>query len=129
MDNLDITKSNFLLYRSQTGEVKVAVLLQNETVWLTQKTMGYLFGVESHTINYHLKEIYKSGELDAESTTRKIRAVQKEGNREVKRNLDFYNLDVIISVEQDCFGVSGFGRKQCHSNEGNENERLECVFR
>ena len=67
----------FLLYKNEIGEVRVEVLLQDETVWLTQKAMGKLFGVESHTITYHLKEIYKSEELQPGSTTRKIRAVQK----------------------------------------------------
>ena len=88
----------FLLYKNASDEVKVEVLLQDETLWLTQKAMGKLFGVESHTVNYHIKEILNTGELKAEPTTRKIRAVQKEGNREVSRNLDFYNLDMIISV-------------------------------
>ena len=88
----------FLLYKNEIGEVRVEVLLQDETVWLTQKAMGKLFGVESHTITYHLKKIYKCEELQPESTTRKIRAVQKEGNREVNRHLDYYNLDAIISV-------------------------------
>jgi len=60
--------------------------------------MGLLFGVESHTITYHLKEIFKSGELDEKATTRKIRVVQNEGERQVARKLDFYNLDAIISV-------------------------------
>jgi len=91
-------QSDFLLYTTESGEIKVDVLLQNETVWLTQKTMGHLFGVESHTITYHIKEIYKSLEIEANSTTRKIRAVQNEGNRKVERILDFYNLDAIISV-------------------------------
>jgi len=90
--------SNFILYTSNTGDVNVSVFLENETIWLTQKSIGELFDVESHTITYHLKEIYKSQELEETSTTRKIRAVQKEGNRNVNRNLDFYNLDAIISV-------------------------------
>jgi hypothetical protein len=60
--------------------------------------MGELFAVESHTTTYHLKEIYKSCELQEDSTTRKIRVVQKEGNRDVNRILDFYNLDTIIAV-------------------------------
>ena len=90
--------SSFILYTSNTGEVKVSVYLEDETIWLTQKAIGELFGVESHTITYHLKEIYKSNELQEVSTTRKIRAVQKEGKRNVTRNLDFYNLDAIISV-------------------------------
>ena len=90
--------SDFLLYTGNDGDVKVDVFLEDETVWLTQKAMGNLFNVESHTITYHLKEIYKTEELDEKATTRKIRVVQTEGNREVKRILDFYNLDTIISV-------------------------------
>jgi len=95
--NID-SVSSFILYTSNTGEVKVNVFLEDETIWLTQKSIGELFGVESHTITYHLKEIYNSEELDQDSTTRKIRVVQKEGKRNVTRNLDFYNLDAIISV-------------------------------
>jgi hypothetical protein len=91
-------QQHFILYTSTDGKVNVDVVLQDETVWITQKAMGQLFGVESHTITYHLKEIYKSGELDEKATTRKIRVVQNEGKRQVTRNLDFYNLDAIISV-------------------------------
>jgi len=98
MDKPSNNSSNFILYTSNKGDVSVNVFLENETIWLTQKSIGELFGVESHTITYHLKEIYKSQELEEISTTRKIRAVQKEGNRNVNRNLDFYNLDAIISV-------------------------------
>tara|TARA_B110000503_G_C7114256_1_gene399571 strand:- start:18 stop:821 length:804 start_codon:yes stop_codon:yes gene_type:complete len=93
-DNLN----KFILYSTPSGEVRVDVLLENETVWLTQKAMSQLFGVESNTITYHLKEIYSSKEIDEISTTRKIRVVQKEGTRNVNRELDFYNLDAIISV-------------------------------
>jgi hypothetical protein len=78
--------------------VHVNVRLEGETVWLTQAAMALLFDVESHTINYHLKEIYKTLELSELATTRKIRAVQKEGSREVTRELLFYNLDAIIAV-------------------------------
>ncbi len=90
--------SNFVIFKNETGKVNVEVFVKDETVWLTQKAMGQLFAVESHTITYHLKEIYKSGELAEKATTRKIRAVQIEGKRQVTRNLDFYNLDTIISV-------------------------------
>ena len=90
--------TNFILYTDENGNVKVDVFIQDETVWLTKKTMGQLFGVESHTITYHLKEIYKTGELNEEATTRKVRAVQQEGKRKVSRDLDFYNLDAIIAV-------------------------------
>ena len=97
--NDELKQQNFILYTDENGNVKVDVFIQDETVWLTQKTMGQLFGVESHTITYHLKEIYKTGELNEEATTRKVRAVQQEGKRKVSRDLDFYNLDAIISVE------------------------------
>ena len=71
---------------------------EDETLWITQKMMGVLFDVESNTITYHLKEIFESEELDRNSTTRKIRVVQKEGNRNVGREVEHYNLEVIISV-------------------------------
>ncbi|MDR2125255.1 MAG: virulence RhuM family protein [Prevotellaceae bacterium] len=91
-------KNNFLIYSTPNNDVRVDVYLHDETVWLTQKTMAVLFDVEVNTISYHLKEIYKIGELQQDSTVRKIRIVQTEGSREVNREVDFYNLDVIISV-------------------------------
>ena len=94
-----ISKNNgFLLYKSPTGEIKIDVFLHDETIWLTQKKIAELFCVETNTINYHLKEIFKSKELDENSTIRKFRIVQKEGLREVEREVELYNLDVIISV-------------------------------
>jgi hypothetical protein len=72
--------------------------LQDENIWLTQKMMAELFGVETNTINYHLTEIYSSAELSENRTIRIFRIVQKEGEREVEREVAFYNLDVIISV-------------------------------
>lgn len=91
-------KTEFLLYTSSNGEVKVDVFFHNENIWLTQKRMAELFDVEVNTVNYHLKEIFKSGELDESSTIRKFRIVQKEGARDIERETDFYNLDAIISV-------------------------------
>ena len=90
--------SDIIFYSSPEGDVKIEVIFNDETFWLTQKRMSELFGVESNTITYHLKEIYKSAELQEDATTRKIRVVQKEGNRDVTRDLDFYNLDAIIAV-------------------------------
>ena len=87
-----------LLYQTSQSKIEVEVTYLDESFWLSQKTMAQLFGIESHTITYHLKEIYKSLELDSISTTRKIRAVQTEGKREVSREIDFYNLDVIIAI-------------------------------
>lgn len=78
--------------------VKLEVRLEDETVWLSQGQMAELFDVKENTITYHIKEIYNIGELEVNSTTRKIRVVRKEGNRNVNRNIDFYNLDMIISV-------------------------------
>ena len=88
----------FLLYHIEDEEVSVNVIVQDETIWLTQKAMGELFQVESHTINYHLREIYKINELSEVATTRKFRVVQQEGKRKVERELRYYNLDAIISV-------------------------------
>lgn len=94
---MDVNKQ-FVLYTAPDGQVKLEVFLRDETLWLTQKMMAELFDVEPHTITYHLGEIYKTEELQEFSTHRKIRAVQKEGKRSVSRELDFYNLDVIIAV-------------------------------
>lgn len=91
-------QSEFLLYTSQRGDVRVDVLLEDETVWLTQKGLGQLFDVAKSTISEHLTNIYDSAELEREATVRKIRTVQKEGNRQVSRELEYYNLDVIISL-------------------------------
>jgi hypothetical protein len=90
--------SDIIFYSSPEGNIHVEVIFSDETFWLSQKRMAELFGVEVHTVNYHLKEIFKSGELKEDSTIRKIRIVQREGNRDVSRDVDFYNLDAIIAV-------------------------------
>lgn len=88
----------FILYNLPDNSGTVQAIVQDETILLTQKAMAELFGVEVNTINYHLKEIYSSNELTEDSTIRKIRIVQPEGNRQVERERSFYNLDAIISV-------------------------------
>ena len=93
-----MNNSEIILYSTPEGKIKVEVILRDETVWLTQRSMGELFGVVKSTISEHLSNIYQSGELEKEATVRKIRTVQKEAGREVSRNLEFYNLDAIISV-------------------------------
>ncbi len=79
-------------------EIKLDVRFENETVWLSQQQMSLLFSVKENTITYHIQEIFSNEELEEISTTRKIRVVRKEGKRVVTRNIDFYNLDMIISV-------------------------------
>ncbi|MEZ5012889.1 MAG: virulence RhuM family protein [Chitinophagales bacterium] len=91
-------ESEIILYSSADGAVRVEVFFQEETFWLSQKRIAELFGVDVRTINEHLQNIYHSGELNREATIRKIRIVQTEGDREVHRNIEFYNLDAIISV-------------------------------
>ncbi len=90
--------AEFLIFTGQAGEQSIEARYEDETVWLSQKLMATLFDVEVPTINEHLKNIYSSGELDREATLRKFRTVQTEGNRQVERSIDFYNLDAIISV-------------------------------
>ena len=90
---------DLIIYQSQNKKnVSVEVLYDNEDFWLTQKSMSKLFDVEVNTVNYHLKEIFETHELEENRTIRKIRTVQKEGNREVSREISFYSLDVIIAV-------------------------------
>lgn len=91
-------EGELILYQTQEGTVRVEVLYESETFWLNQKRIAELFGVDLRTISEHLRNIYASGELTEESTLRKIRRVQREGNREVSREIEFYNLDAIISV-------------------------------
>lgn len=90
--------AEFLMFTAQAGENSIEARYEDETIWLSQKLMGELFQVETNTINYHLKEIYKSGEADENRTIRNFRIVQTEGKRQVERNVEFYNLDAIISV-------------------------------
>ena len=90
--------AEFLIFEEQSHADGVEVIYQDGTLWMSQRMMGLLFDVESNTITYHLGEIYKSGELEQISTTRKIRVVQQEGTRNVHREIDHYNLDAIISV-------------------------------
>ncbi len=96
--NLPDKQSNFLLYTGNDGKVNIEVFLKDETVWLTQKAMAELFGVKIPAISKHLSNIFESGELQKEATLSILETVQKEGNRQIKRKMEFYNLDAIISV-------------------------------
>lgn len=86
---------DILIYQNQDGNIKIDVRLQEETVWLTQAQMAALFGKDKRTISEHISNIYNEGELEKNATVRKFRLVQIEGTREVERELDHYNLDVI----------------------------------
>ncbi|HSH66873.1 MAG TPA: virulence RhuM family protein [Bacteroidia bacterium] len=90
--------TDFLVFTAQGGGDTIEVRVQEDTVWLSQKMISRLFDVEVNTVNYHLKEIFKSDELKEISTIRKFRIVQTEGKRNISRDVDFYNLDAIISV-------------------------------
>ena len=90
--------AEFLIFTAQSGEESIEVKYADGTVWLSQKMIAKLFEVEIPTINEHLKNIFKTGEIDKNSTIRNFLIVQNEGSREVKRDVDFYSLDAIISV-------------------------------
>jgi len=90
--------TQLIIYQTESGETKIEVRLEEETVWLTQKLIAELFQVSIPTVNEHIKNIYSEGELTEKATIRKFRIVRIEGAREVARELDFYNLDMILSV-------------------------------
>ena len=91
-------EQKILIYQEDEGIFQLEVKLNKETIWLSQKQMAELFEKDTDTIGLHLKNIYKSGELTKIATTEKYSVVQKEGTREVKRMINLYNLDAIISV-------------------------------
>ncbi|QOW11644.1 virulence RhuM family protein [Kaistella flava (ex Peng et al. 2021)] len=100
MINNPENQSNFIFYQSQDGTVQVQVVVDNdtETIWASQKAIGEIFSVTKSTISEHTTNIFDTNELERASTVRKIRTVQTEGNREVNREIEFYNLDFIIAV-------------------------------
>ena len=90
--------SQIIIYQTESGETKLDVRFQDETVWLTQKLMAELFQTSSQNITMHIKNIFEEGELEENATCKDFLQVQKEGKREVKRKQKYYNLDAIISV-------------------------------
>ena len=91
-------KGNIIIYQSEDGGVRIDVRLEEQTVWLTQQQMADLFGSSRTNVVEHIKHIYEDEELNEEATCRKFRQVRQEGNREVTREIPYYNLDMIISV-------------------------------
>ena len=96
-DDLQPT-GEFLLYTTEDGQTRVECRFQDETIWLSQKLMAELFKVEVPTINEHLKTLCETGEINPEPTIRKFRIVRQEGNRQVARVIEHYNLEAILSV-------------------------------
>lgn len=90
--------SEIIIYQTEDGQTKIQTRLENETVWITQAQMASLFGKAKSTISEHIKNVFEEGELEKNAAVRNFRTVQKEGTREVVRNLEYYNLDIIISV-------------------------------
>lgn len=88
----------FLVYQTEDGRLKIDVRFEGETVWLSQQHMAELFQTSQQNVSLHLQNIYEEGELAAEATHKEFLSVRREGNREVRRPLEFYNLDAIISV-------------------------------
>ena len=89
---------NMLIYQSADGKIKIDVRFRNETVWLSLDQMATLFGRDKSTISRHVKNVFEEGELPTDATVANFATVQVEGERTVQRNIDYYNLDVIISV-------------------------------
>ena len=98
IQNIDQSQGQFLVYEAEDGNVKLSVRMQDETVWLTQPMIAELFQTSQQNVSLHIINIYEENELEKESTHKEFLSVRKEGDRDVKRNLDYYNLDMIISV-------------------------------
>jgi hypothetical protein len=90
--------NQIIIYSTPDGEMKLEVKLENETAWLSQKQMAELFDCGVNNIRFHLQNVFNEAELSENQTTQEYCAVQKEGNKEVKRPIKHYNLDAIISV-------------------------------
>ncbi|MCB1082596.1 MAG: hypothetical protein KDK63_05580 [Chlamydiia bacterium] len=100
MDSRD-NNGSLILYQTEDGKTQIEVQLLDETVWLSQAQMAELFSKDKRTISEHIQNIFKEGELSVDSTVRNFRIVQKEGVREVARQVDHYNLDAI--EKRQCF--------------------------
>lgn len=94
-DNL---RGEMVLYQSPEGEIELRVRLEKESLWLSQRQMSELFGKDVRTVNEHIGNIFAESELERSPTIRKFRTVRQEGKRQVQRQIEHYNLDVIISV-------------------------------
>ena len=94
----ETSQGELLLYQDEKGATQIEVRLENENVWLTQAQLVTLYQSSKANISEHIKHIFEEGELEEMATVRKVRTVQKEGNRSVAREVVYYNLDLIISL-------------------------------
>ena len=98
MSNEIENTGKILIYQNEKGDTKIDVYFEDETIWMTQKSMTQLYQVAKSSISEHIRNIYQDGELEEAATVRKFRTVQTEGSREVTRERDHYNLDMILAV-------------------------------
>ncbi len=116
------TPSDFFIYSTPEGNIKIEALLRDETLRLNQDKIAQLFGVDRTVITKHLRNIYQEQELDEKATSAKIAQVQNEGKRQVERNITFYNLDAIIAVG---YRVNSYQATKFRSG----SDLLSCRFR
>lgn len=107
----DSNASQFVIYQSEDGKIKLDVRFVDETIWLTQQQLAELFQTSRTNVVEHIQHIYEEGELEAAATCREFRQVRTEGTREVVRNMVFYNLDMTLSVD---------------ASRAHDDERLDC---
>src|SRR5665647_3092289 len=98
MSNEIENTGKILIYQNEKGNTKIDVYFEEDTIWMTQKAMCELYQVAKSSVSEHITNIYKDGELDETSTVRIFRTVQTEGSRQVSRETDYYNLDMILAV-------------------------------
>ncbi|HNQ69187.1 MAG TPA: RhuM family protein [Bacteroidales bacterium] len=101
------SSGEMIIYQNPDGKIKIDVKLQDDTVWLTQEQMAALFCKGRSTVAEHIANVFKEGELEQNRTCRNFRQVRFEGNREVVREIEYYNLDVIISVGYRVKSIQG----------------------
>ena len=102
-----LTKGDLIIYQDENDKIEIEAFLYNETIWLPLNKIAELFEKDKSTISEHIKNIFDEQELSKDSTVGKFPTVQMEGNRKVNRNIDYYNLDLIIAVQiQDKFKKS-----------------------
>ncbi len=93
-----MNRGEIIIYQTQDGQMSIDVKLEEETIWLTQAQIVDLFESSKANISEHIKGIYTAGELSEEATVRKFRTVRREGQRDVSRDLEYYNLDILLGI-------------------------------